>query len=692
MKTILKYIIPLFLFVWTSVSPGTAEAFSAHNNIGASVNTSSDVVIYNNTGNSFAYSKKPVASYTGPKGVTIRSYSSTYPGEDSLKKVYDELMNNGNGEEIAYLSYVDLIGDYPYGKGTAGKWYGSWENGMLAKGRYIELYGCDKMTFAELARTLSHEYGHHFTFYYLSKKEGIDANGIMNSGFAKIRNLSSYKDIQNGEHMWEPSEIAADDYTQFFGSSTARESTQFKDVRDVARSHDTGKTTYNTLVYNLSPQENVNMPLAWQVPGLYNYWSGLSGIKAKNEVPPEAPFLALTSVSDDTLTFKWSQSVDDNTENMEYTLVGSRVDDNSILGIRTTSDSNGRDAIVGKYETKKYVVEDNILTSKMVFRVYAKDRDGNVVCSNDLYVDPARPSQSLTLLPQRIWGVNRIETSVNISKAGWPETSDTAVLATSSNFPDALSAAPLAKLYNAPILLTEPDKLDESVDEELDRLNVKKVIIVGGQSAVSASVEDYIAQKGISCRRISGKDRYDTSVEVAKDMGAFTKAVIATGEDFPDALSIAPFAAGEGIPIILTNKSSLPDSVQSFLASKKLDNIYVIGGDNVISDNSVSRLPNIDRVAGDDRYMTNLAVVNKFKTQFDLSNIYIATGEDFPDALSGSALAGSKRAPILLVNGDSKESVRDYISLMHNVVKGVNIIGGENAVDSNMVIELLSNN
>ena len=75
----------------------------------------------------------------------------------------------------------------------------------------------------------------------------------MKSGFAKIRNLNSYEKIGNGDHIWDPSEIAAEDYVQLFGSNTGKKSMVFEDARDQVRNDDVGTRNYTTLVYNLSP-------------------------------------------------------------------------------------------------------------------------------------------------------------------------------------------------------------------------------------------------------------------------------------------------------------------------------------------------------------------------------------------------------------------------------------------------------
>lgn len=113
-----------------------------------------------------------------------------------------------------------------------------------------------------------------------------------------------------------------------------------------------------------------------------------------------------------------------------------------------------------------------------------------------------------------------------------------------------LCAAPLAKKLNAPILLTEKNTLDSAAKAGLIRLNAKLVVIAGLYGVVSKAAE-YSARAIIGdVRRIGGADRYETSALIVKEVGKSTEAAVASGEDYPDALSLASVAASEKMPII----------------------------------------------------------------------------------------------------------------------------------------------
>ncbi|MCH5138137.1 cell wall-binding repeat-containing protein, partial [Clostridiaceae bacterium UIB06] len=143
----------------------------------------------------------------------------------------------------------------------------------------------------------------------------------------------------------------------------------------------------------------------------------------------------------------------------------------------------------------------------------------------------------------RLWGQNRYETAVKVSQTGWT-TSDYAVVASGEGYADALSAAPLAKANNAPILLTQKDSLSQTTLDELKRLQVKHVFIVGGQGVVSQQIEDKIKNEVTAdVERLSGQNRYETSVKVAEKVGVTDKVVLASGQGYADALSAASMAA-----------------------------------------------------------------------------------------------------------------------------------------------------
>lgn len=279
----------------------------------------------------------------------------------------------------------------------------------------------------------------------------------------------------------------------------------------------------------------------------------------------------------------------------------------------------------------------------------------------------------------RLSGGGRYETAVEISKNGWTK-SEYAVLATGFNFPDALSATPLAQKYNAPLLLSDKYKLPSSVEKELKRLGVKKVILVGGQGVLSTVLENNIRKLGMSVTRITGNHRYETAINIAKHLGNNGELVVATGENFADALSMAPIAANLQMPIILVQKNSTPKVVQSYLKGKNVVKTYVIGGTGVISSGVAKSFPSAERISGSNRYQTNSRIIDKFKNSLNFSKLYIATGTNYPDALAGSALAAKNSSALLLTDYVPTYYTKEIIKTHRSSVLDYYILGGEAAV------------
>lgn len=279
----------------------------------------------------------------------------------------------------------------------------------------------------------------------------------------------------------------------------------------------------------------------------------------------------------------------------------------------------------------------------------------------------------------RLSGADRYDTNINIIKNGWTE-APYVVIASGENYPDALCAAPFAEAKNAPILLTNGIALSNSAVEQLSRLNTKEAYIIGGTGVISSSVEAQLNSLGITCTRLAGQNRYETSVKVAEQLGTENGIAVASGENFPDALSIAPIAAKQGMPILLSLKTSLPDSVCSYLKDKDIPVSYIIGGVGVLNTDVKNSLKNPKRLGGMSRYETNISVIREFQDSVDYDIIYAASGQNFPDALSGSVLAGNSNSPIVLMDNSLSEVTSDYLKEQN--CKTINILGGTGAVSS----------
>ncbi|WP_299093787.1 cell wall-binding repeat-containing protein [uncultured Metabacillus sp.] len=288
-------------------------------------------------------------------------------------------------------------------------------------------------------------------------------------------------------------------------------------------------------------------------------------------------------------------------------------------------------------------------------------------------------SKYINRIGSRISGIDRYKTAVQISKAGWGQ-ANTVILARGDMFPDALAGGPLAYKYDAPILLTHNNKLTPVTKEEIKRLKAKNVIILGGVGAISDTVKKTIeTELKLPVERISGINRFETSVKIAQKLGGnFEKAILAYGRNYPDALAIAPYAARQGYPILLTEKEKVSTNVNKILSS--VEETIIVGGTSVISPVIEKQLDNAKRLRGADRFATAVQILNGLSLH--QSKIFFTYGFNFADALTGSVLAAKFNAPLLLVD---KNSIPSVVSENINGLEYFYILGGNGAISETLI-------
>ncbi|MDR3586725.1 MAG: cell wall-binding repeat-containing protein [Desulfosporosinus sp.] len=284
----------------------------------------------------------------------------------------------------------------------------------------------------------------------------------------------------------------------------------------------------------------------------------------------------------------------------------------------------------------------------------------------------------------RLAGADRYATAQAIAKKGWTQ-SDYAVLAYGENYPDALAAVVLAKKYNAPILLTDTRSMPDVTKQTLTDLQVKHVFVIGGTGVISTSVETELQAMGITPTRLAGQDRYETAVKIAEQINTPSELIVTTGEDYSDALSIAPIAGTKQIPIILVPKDYLPDSVKTYISTLKVDKTYVIGDSSIIKDNVFNQFPNQERIVGADKYERNIAIDKEFNSNFNSASMCITTGEGFADALTGAAYAAKISEPIILVNNSPTKATKDYYQERLTNANDVYIFGGTGVISDTLI-------
>lgn len=290
----------------------------------------------------------------------------------------------------------------------------------------------------------------------------------------------------------------------------------------------------------------------------------------------------------------------------------------------------------------------------------------------------------------RIAGADRFATAVATSQAQWAEGSAQAVvLARGDAFPDALAGVPLAAHVHGPLLLTDPSALTSATENEINRVlgggSGKTVYILGGTSAVSPAVANALTHRGFHVVRYGGTDRYATAVQIAdRGLGHPAKVVVATGRNFADALSAGPLATLEDGAVLLSDDTHLDPTTHTYLRSATQLTSVGHQADQALVSAWVQNhdIPAHETLEGADRYATSAQVAQRV---IDLAGhtvrFGIATGADYPDALSGGAFMAALGQPLILTDpAGVPPGLASLLTGDAHLLQGVTLFGGTKAI------------
>jgi hypothetical protein len=251
---------------------------------------------------------------------------------------------------------------------------------------------------------------------------------------------------------------------------------------------------------------------------------------------------------------------------------------------------------------------------------------------------------------QRIAGTDRIFTSIAVSQRNFDNSvAGVVVLTRSDGFADALAGAPLAAMFDGPVLLNPTGYLDRFVASEIQRLDPEAgVILLGGEAALSPAVEDSLNDMGIDTLRIAGDNRYDTARDIAELItflaGEPSTILLATGLSFADALSAGAAASAVGGVVLLTQDGAPAGPTNEFIAAFAAVPRYCFGGP------ACAAYPSSTHLVGLNRYETATLAAEEFFT--DPVAVGVANGQQTPwDALSGAPHVG-RWGPLVLTDKD----------------------------------------
>lgn len=289
---------------------------------------------------------------------------------------------------------------------------------------------------------------------------------------------------------------------------------------------------------------------------------------------------------------------------------------------------------------------------------------------------------------RRLAGEDRVATAATVALAT-TRTAGPVVLARADAYADALAGAPLAAALDAPLLLTAPDALSGAAADAITRLGATSAVLLGGEAALSADVADDLATLGIGVRRVAGADRYATAAAIAGEVGG-DGVLLAEGahadpaRGWPDALAAAALGAATGRPVLLVTHDALPAATAGLLTADV--DAVVVGGPAAVSEEVVAavdqRAGNVRRLAGPDRYATAVAAAQQAMADgASVADVWLATGDDWPDGLVAGAAAGLDRGVLLLVD-DAGAPAADFLAQHTADVRTVSLAGGEAAISA----------
>lgn len=290
---------------------------------------------------------------------------------------------------------------------------------------------------------------------------------------------------------------------------------------------------------------------------------------------------------------------------------------------------------------------------------------------------------------KEIVGSNRFETMTKISEKEWDKSKD-AIFVSIHSVIDGISTVPLAYQMNIPIFFVDKEEVNIKIKEELKRLDIEKVYLIGDKDLLTDKVVNDLNILNIDYERIYGKDSFETSIKIAEKINEKSEitevALVNMGWGQPDGVVASPMLAKRGIPIIMQNKQDI-DDVITFIKNHNISKTYIIGSEEIFPKSIEEEIDtDIVRISGADRYETNKAIIKQFYNTEDLkklNKIYIIRDgifnyADFINGLTLSPIAAKEDIPILYTSDSLREEelrfleenqINEIIEVGFNIVR-----------------------
>jgi len=294
----------------------------------------------------------------------------------------------------------------------------------------------------------------------------------------------------------------------------------------------------------------------------------------------------------------------------------------------------------------------------------------------------------------RVAGSDRYGTSVDTAKVFGSSTDVILASGDNGHYADALTASYLAGIKGAPILLTQKDSTPGAIALQIAASGAQNLWIVGGDAVISAAQETALNNQ-YAVHRLAGSDRYQTAAAVigAGGTAKSTTAILATGQNFPDALGGGALSYAKGMPLAITQTDNLPASTLKALQAAGIKSVILLGGPTIVTQKVVDAL-----AAGGVSVLTRLAGIDRAATsallaEYEINEGFLSTGVNVAsgfavgggaDALGGGALSGQQNRPLLITNSavQAGPGVEAFLTGHAKSLVGGYLIGGTGAVSA----------
>ncbi|WP_101773105.1 cell wall-binding repeat-containing protein [Peptostreptococcus faecalis] len=246
---------------------------------------------------------------------------------------------------------------------------------------------------------------------------------------------------------------------------------------------------------------------------------------------------------------------------------------------------------------------------------------------------------------------------------------DTAILINTESIDQVVSTSSYAYSKNMPVFYIEKERVLKDVYDQMEKLGVKKVVLVGGPNSIAPTVERSLKRNGYKFEKIIESPGINLSLKMAELQNSEKKIdsiAVVTGNEFdlPNAISFSPYAQNKNIPIIvMSNREEDVVKLKEFINKYRIKKTYLIGNEGYFNTNIEKILPEMEKVTGKDRYDVNIKIIDKFFSDENNGKVYISKGGEILhkrhiasgqliNAMAISPLAADNNAPLMFINNN----------------------------------------